>query len=121
MDRQRANGGLGEYYSDGDTREPSWLIVGDIARAAGSVGLDGRAADGGSADPDLVARWLDDGIAPNGAHGRAFRQGQCAWLRPDLRRAQERVAAAGADGRCSARRSWRTRTPRGERGDGLPA
>ena len=23
MDRQRANGGLGEYYSDGDTRTPT--------------------------------------------------------------------------------------------------
>ena len=27
---------------------------------------------GGDADAELVARWLDDGIAPNGAHGRAF-------------------------------------------------
>ena len=75
MDRSRANGGLGEYYSEGDTREPSWLIAGDAVRAAGSVGLDGPAADGGSADPDVVERWLDDGIAPNGASGRAFRKG----------------------------------------------
>ncbi len=75
MDRSRANGGLGEYYSEGDTREPTWLIAGDAAGAAGSVGLDGRAADGGVADPDVVARWLDDGIAPNGAGGRAFTKG----------------------------------------------
>lgn len=27
---------------------------------------------GGEAVADTVARWLDDGIAPNGAHGRAF-------------------------------------------------
>ena len=27
---------------------------------------------GGDADTELVARWLDDGITPNGAHGRAF-------------------------------------------------
>lgn len=27
LDRQRANGGLGEYYSEGDTRAPSWLIT----------------------------------------------------------------------------------------------
>jgi hypothetical protein len=37
--------------------------------------LDGRAADGGSADPDMVQRWLDDGIAPDGKAGRAFTKG----------------------------------------------
>jgi hypothetical protein len=63
MDRQRANGGLGEYYSESDTRAPTWLIAGDTARTAELVGLDGRAADGGSADPEVVGRWLDDGIA----------------------------------------------------------
>jgi conjugative relaxase-like TrwC/TraI family protein len=31
-------------------------------------------APGGQADADVVARWLDDGIAPNGMHGRAFGQ-----------------------------------------------
>ena len=75
MDRRRANGGLGEYYSEGDTREPTWLIAGGAARAAGLVGLDGRAVDGGLADPDVVGRWLDDGIAPNGQRGRAFTTG----------------------------------------------
>jgi hypothetical protein len=74
LDRQRANGGLGEYYSEGDTREPTWLIAGD-ARAVELVGLDGRAADGGAADPEVAARWLDDGIAPNGAAGRGFTKG----------------------------------------------
>ncbi len=39
------------------------------------VGLDGRAVDGGAADPDVAARWLDDGIAPNGAAGRGFTKG----------------------------------------------
>jgi conjugative relaxase-like TrwC/TraI family protein len=72
MDRQRANGGLGEYYAEADTRTPTWLIVGDSAGAAELVGLDGRAADGGSADPDVVQRWLDQGIVPNGQSGRAF-------------------------------------------------
>ena len=72
MDRQRANGGLGEYYSEGDTREPTWLIAGDAARTVELVGLDGRAAEGGTADPDVAARWLDDGIAPNGVAGRGF-------------------------------------------------
>ena len=46
LDRQRANGGLGEYYSEGDTREPTWLIVGDTARTVELLGLDGRAANG---------------------------------------------------------------------------
>jgi conjugative relaxase-like TrwC/TraI family protein len=72
LDRRRANGGLGEYYSEGDTRAPAWLIAGDAQMTAELVGLDGRAADGGTADPDLVQRWLDDGIAPNGAAGRGF-------------------------------------------------
>ena len=39
------------------------------------VGLDGRAVDGGAAAPDVAARWLDDGIAPNGAAGRGFTKG----------------------------------------------
>ena len=75
LDRRRANGGLGEYYSEADTREPTWLIAGDAGHTAELVGLDGCAADGGAADPDVAARWLDDGIAPNGAAGRAFTKG----------------------------------------------
>ena len=75
LDRRRANGGLGEYYSEGDTRAPTWLIAGDLERTVQLVGLDGRAADGGTADPDVAARWLDDGIAPNAETGRAFTKG----------------------------------------------
>ena len=72
LDRRRANGGLGEYYSEGDTRAPSWLIAGEAAHTVELVGLDGRALDGGTADPEVVQRWLDDGIAPDGHAGRAF-------------------------------------------------
>ena len=36
LDRQRAGGGLGEYYSEGDTREPTWLMAGDAARTVGA-------------------------------------------------------------------------------------
>lgn len=75
VDRQRANGGLGEYYSEGDTRAPTWLVAGDAARTVELVGLDGRAVDGGTADPEAVGRWLDDGVAPNGQAGRAFTKG----------------------------------------------
>jgi TrwC relaxase len=68
MERQRANGGLGEYYSERDTR----AMAGNVVQTAELVGLDGGAADGGPADPDVVQRWLDDGIVPNAASGRAF-------------------------------------------------
>ena len=36
------------------------------------VGLTDAQRAGGDADAEVVARWLDDGVAPNGAHGRAF-------------------------------------------------
>ncbi|BBZ70783.1 hypothetical protein MPRS_18760 [Mycobacterium paraseoulense] len=75
VDHQRANGGLGEYYSEGDTRAPTWLIAGDAARTVELVGLDWRAIDGGIADPEVVGRWLDEGIAPNREAGRAFTKG----------------------------------------------
>jgi hypothetical protein len=45
MDRRRANGGLGEYYSEGDTRAPTWVLTGDASWVAALVGLDGGAAD----------------------------------------------------------------------------
>ncbi|QEN17632.1 MobF family relaxase (plasmid) [Mycolicibacterium sp. ELW1] len=72
MDRQAAGGGLGEYYSEGDTRVPTWVVVGDKAAAGEATGLDGAALDGGFADTETAARWLDDGVTPNGESGRAF-------------------------------------------------
>jgi conjugative relaxase-like TrwC/TraI family protein len=72
MDREAAGGGLGEYYSEGDTRAPAWVVVGDTAAVAEATGLGGAALDGGFADTETAARWLDDGVAPNGATGRAF-------------------------------------------------
>ena len=71
-DRPRANGGLGEYYSEGDTRAPTWLISGDAAKVGELTGLDGAALDGGFADTGVAADWLDDGVSPNGATGRMF-------------------------------------------------
>ncbi|WP_179151726.1 MobF family relaxase, partial [Mycobacterium avium] len=74
-DRQRAGGGLAEYYSEGETRAPVWVCVGesgDTEKAATLVGLSAADRAGGPADLDVVARWLDEGIAPNGAQGRAF-------------------------------------------------
>jgi len=71
-DLQRANGGLGEYYSEHETRTPVWLCAGDAHTAARLVGLTDAWRAGGEADAGVVARWLDDGVAPNGARGRAF-------------------------------------------------
>jgi hypothetical protein len=66
LDRQAANGGLAEYYSEADTRIPIWLIADDRAAAAALCGLDDAALAGGVVDTAVAAAWLDDGIAPNG-------------------------------------------------------
>src|SRR5262249_12470747 len=65
-------GGLAEYYSEGETRTPSWLIVGDRHFVAAAAGLTGSALDGGDADTDAARLWLDSGQAPNGTKGRKF-------------------------------------------------
>ena len=71
-DLQRANGGLGECYSEHETRTPVWLLAGDKVTAVRLVGLSDVQRAGGEADTELVARRLDDGVAPNGLSGRAF-------------------------------------------------
>ncbi len=38
-DRQRANGGLAEYYAERDTRTPVWTCAGDARVVADLVGL----------------------------------------------------------------------------------
>jgi hypothetical protein len=73
-DVARAGGGLGEYYSERESRMPTWLLAGDTDTVATLVGLADVQRAGGEADAELVARWLDDGIATNGAQGRAFGQ-----------------------------------------------
>lgn len=70
-DRQKANGGLAEYYAERDTRTPVWTCAGDARVAANLVGLGEGERSGGDADPEVVARWLDDGVAPSGQCGRA--------------------------------------------------
>ncbi|MFN6554246.1 MobF family relaxase [Mycolicibacterium septicum] len=71
-DARAAGGGLGEYYSEHDTRTPVWVAAGNSRAAAKLLGLSDIQRAGGEADSTLVARWLDDGIAPNGAMGRTF-------------------------------------------------
>ncbi|MGU3649850.1 MobF family relaxase [Mycolicibacterium sp. A43C] len=72
LDSRAANGGLGEYYSEHDTRVPTWLITGDAAKVSELTGLNGPAVAGGYVDGDVATAWLDDGVAPNGVSGRAF-------------------------------------------------
>jgi conjugative relaxase-like TrwC/TraI family protein len=72
LNARAANGGLGEYYSEADTRVPTWLLTGDTAAVAGLCGLDAAAQAGGVADTEVAAAWLNDGVAPNGQRGRAF-------------------------------------------------
>ena len=70
-DAQAAGGGLAEYYAERDTRTPVWTCAGDTLAAADMVGLADSERGGGDADPEVVARWLDDGVAPSGECGRA--------------------------------------------------
>jgi conjugative relaxase-like TrwC/TraI family protein len=72
MSAEAANGGLGEYYSEADTRAPTWLLTGDQGAVAALCGLDAAALAGGVVDTDVAATWLNDGDAPNGNAGRAF-------------------------------------------------
>lgn len=70
-DAQAAGGGLAEYYAERDTRTPVWTCAGDARAVAELVGLGEGKRAGGDADPEVVARWLDDGVAPSGECGRA--------------------------------------------------
>ncbi len=70
-DAQSAGGGLAEYYAERDTRTPVWTCAGDARAVAALVGLEDTARAGADADPDVVARWLDVGVAPSGECGRA--------------------------------------------------
>jgi conjugative relaxase-like TrwC/TraI family protein len=74
-EERKTSGGLGEYYSQRETRAPVWLVVGDIVKAAKLVGLSDTESVGAEADLDVVERWLDGGVVPNGASGRGFGTG----------------------------------------------
>ena len=73
-DLERAGGGLGEYYTEYETRTPTWLLAGDTHTTATLVGLIDAQRVEGEADREAVARWLDDGVTPNGVQGRRFGQ-----------------------------------------------
>src|SRR4051812_38786324 len=71
-DRRSAGGGLAEYYSENETRIPSWVVIGDKRAISDATGLSESALEGGDADTHSARVWLDDGRTPNGACGRAF-------------------------------------------------
>ena len=73
-DLARVGGGLGELYSERDTRTPVWLLAGDTHTVATQVGLNDVQRAGGHTDAGLVARWLDDGTTPNGARPLSLRR-----------------------------------------------
>lgn len=79
-DAQRAGGGLGEYYGEHDTRTPTWLCAGDARAAAELVGLSDTERAGGDADPEVVARWLDEGPRRTGCAGVGSASGRCMGL-----------------------------------------
>jgi conjugative relaxase-like TrwC/TraI family protein len=72
MDRCKANGGLAEYYSGGETRVPTWLVIGDKQLIGHATGLTDAQLEGGDADTEDARIWLDDGASPNGNTGREF-------------------------------------------------
>ncbi|WP_413783431.1 hypothetical protein [Mycolicibacterium obuense] len=80
-DAQSAGGGLAEYYGERDTRTPVWTCAGDTRAAAELVGLADGSRAGGNADPEVVARWLDEGVAPSGECGRAHGSSASAYSR----------------------------------------
>ena len=57
-DLARAGGGLGEYYSERETRTPVWLMAGDTRTTARLTGLDDTQRSGGTADAEVAARWF---------------------------------------------------------------
>ncbi|WP_193604122.1 MobF family relaxase [Mycobacteroides abscessus] len=70
LESRSSGGGLGEYYSEAETRLPVWLSAGRDASTA--MQLTGVGRNGESANLDEVTRWLNDGESPCGATGRAF-------------------------------------------------
>jgi hypothetical protein len=79
MDRQAAVGGLGEYYTEADTRVPTWLVVGDAERAE-LTGLDQAAVAGGFADGVSSRRGSMTGSPPTGPPAGCSPRSRCTGL-----------------------------------------
>ena len=98
-DLQRAGGGLGEYYSEHDTRTPVWLCAGDTRTAAGLVGLSDTQRAGGEADAGGGGALARRRGRPERCVRPGFGTRGRARLRLDVRRAEECVGDPGAEGR----------------------
>ena len=79
-DFRRAGGGLGEYYSESETRTPVWLLAGDAHAVARLVGLSEGQRARGEADASVVARWLDDGSHPAVRTGAPWASSGCTGM-----------------------------------------
>lgn len=64
--KRSAGGGLGEYYTEHNTRAPVWITAGDRPTVEGIVGV----TDGVTASNDAVDKWMQEGVAPSGATGQ---------------------------------------------------
>ena len=72
LDRQTANGGLAEYYSEGETRIPTWLVVGDRDAIGQTTGLTTANSRAATPTPTTSESGSTTAEAPNGATGREF-------------------------------------------------
>lgn len=68
-------GGLSEYYSERDTREPIVLVAGDKEFAEEKMGVTHR----GTISQEAVTRWFAEGISPAGPGVGKPRTGTCGW------------------------------------------
>lgn len=68
-------GGLSEYYSERDTREPIVLVAGDKEFAEEKMGITHR----GGISQEAVTRWFSEGISPAGPGVGKPRAGTCGW------------------------------------------
>ena len=95
-DVARAGGGLGEYYTEHETRTPTWLLAGDTHTVATLVGLTDAQRAGGEADAEAGGPLARRRRRTQRCAGARLRAARCARLRSDVLRTQERVARAGA-------------------------
>jgi hypothetical protein len=79
MDRKSAGGGLGEYYSEGDTRVPTWMVAGDAVKVGELTGLTCAALASGFVDGERP-RGSTRESPPTGPGGAASVRDPCTVL-----------------------------------------
>lgn len=68
-------GGLSEYYSERDTREPVVIVAGDRTFAEEKMGV----THGGGISQEDVTRWFNEGVSPAGPGVGKARPGTPGW------------------------------------------